>query len=76
MLHVSISLVSVLGGKSAYLDPGSGSFLIQLLIAGIAALGIAFGSQWSRIKRWLGRNKAKTVDTDDEDEDEGQGQEP
>ncbi len=31
-----------------YLDPGSGSFLLQLLIAGLAGIAIAVGSQWSQ----------------------------
>jgi hypothetical protein len=52
-----------------YLDPGSGSFLLQLLIAGLAGAAIAIGAQWSRIKRWLNRNKAKKEETE-EDEDE------
>jgi hypothetical protein len=51
-----------------YLDPGSGSFLIQLLIAGIAGAGIAIAVSWSKIKRWFNRNKAKT-DEELEDED-------
>ena len=38
-----------------YLDPGSGSFLIQLLIAAIAGLSIAIGANWSKIKRLLGK---------------------
>ncbi len=73
MLQLTGALLSVLGNRAAflYLDPGSGSFLLQLLIAGLATIGIVFASQWSRIKRWLGRNKAKP--TDDEDEDDGQG---
>jgi hypothetical protein len=54
-----------------YLDPGSGSFLIQLLIAAIAGLSIAIGANWSKLKRWLSKNKKKT-DTDDEDDDEQQ----
>jgi len=52
-----------------YLDPGSGSFLIQLLIAGLAGLGIAIGSQWAKLKRFFGRKKNKEL-TDDENEDE------
>ena len=54
-----------------YLDPGSGSFLIQLLIAGVAGLGIAIGANWSKIKRLLGKNKKKT-ETDDDENDEQQ----
>ncbi|MGD0750731.1 MAG: hypothetical protein ABSA23_04915 [Anaerolineales bacterium] len=52
-----------------YLDPGSGSFLIQLLIAAIAGMSIAIGANWSKIKRMLGKKKNK-VEPNDEDDDE------
>jgi hypothetical protein len=52
-----------------YLDPGSGSFLIQLLIAAIAGASIAIGANWSKIKRLLGKKKNK-AETDEEDEDD------
>jgi hypothetical protein len=52
-----------------YLDPGSGSFLLQLLIAGLAGAAIAIGAQWSRIKRWFTKKKVQKEETqDDEDE--------
>ncbi len=54
-----------------YLDPGSGSFLIQLLIAAIAGLSIAVGANWAKLKRWLGRNKKK-AETPEEDDDDDQ----
>ena len=54
-----------------YLDPGSGSFLIQLLIAGLAGLGLAIAISWTRIKRFF--NKKKKVETDDEEDDEQPG---
>ena len=56
-----------------YLDPGSGSFLLQLLIAAIAGLTIFAGSQWSKIKRFLNRNKKKTETDDDEDDEQKPG---
>jgi hypothetical protein len=52
-----------------YLDPGSGSFLIQLAIAALAGLTIFAGSQWSKIKRLLGKNNKKTKTDDDEDDE-------
>jgi hypothetical protein len=52
-----------------YLDPGSGSFLIQLLIAAIAGASIAIGANWSKIKRLLGKKKIKP-ETDEEEDDE------
>ena len=55
-----------------YLDPGSGSFLIQLIIAAIAGLGIAVGANWSKLKRLIGKNKKKTETDDEENDDEQQ----
>jgi hypothetical protein len=52
-----------------YLDPGSGSFLIQLLIAAIAGLSIVIGANWSKLKRLLGKKK-KNIETDDDEDDE------
>ena len=51
-----------------YLDPGSGSFLIQLLIAGIAGAGIFIAVSWSKIKRLFKKNKAVEPDDDEADE--------
>ncbi len=54
-----------------YLDPGSGSFLIQLLIAGVAGAGLAIAVSWARIKRFFTRKKK--VDSDDDEDDEPKG---
>jgi hypothetical protein len=50
-----------------YLDPGSGSFLIQLLIAALLGIGVAVRASWSKIKGWFGI-KPKTGDDDDDAE--------
>jgi hypothetical protein len=50
-----------------YLDPGSGSFLIQLLIAALLGIGVAVRASWSKIKGWFGV-KPKADDDDDETE--------
>ena len=51
-----------------YLDPGSGSFFIQLLIAGIAGAGLFIAVSWSKIKRLFKKNKP--VESDDDEADE------
>jgi hypothetical protein len=53
-----------------YLDPGSGSFLIQLLIAGLAGAGITVAISWGRIKRLFRRNKQADIDKINNDEDD------
>jgi len=72
MLWITGVLFSVLGRKAFYLDPGSGSFLIQLLVAGLAAVTIAFASQWGRIKRLFGKKKTKSDEIEDDDDDDEQ----
>jgi hypothetical protein len=37
----------------AYLDPGTGSMLVQLLVGGAAAVGIGLKLYWHRLLRLL-----------------------
>jgi len=48
-----------------YLDPGSGSFLVQLLIAALLGIGVAVRASWGKIKGWFGV-KPKSDEEDDE----------
>jgi len=38
----------------AYLDPGSGSMLLQLLAGGVAGVAVAGKLYWQRVKRAFG----------------------
>lgn len=44
----------------AYLDPGSGSFIIQLLIGLIAGLAVLLRTQWGRIRAWWTQRFGRT----------------
>lgn len=52
----------------AYLDPGSGSFLLQMALAVLLGLGVAIRASWGRIKGWFGIKSKPTEDDDDSDE--------
>ena len=52
----------------AYLDPGSGSFLLQLAIAALLGLGVAVRASWGKIKGWFGIKPKPKEDDDDTDE--------
>lgn len=41
-----------------YIDPGSGSFLVQAIIGGVLAVGVFFKSVRYRIAAMFGRRKA------------------
>jgi len=46
------------GDAAAYIDPGSGSFFVQMLLAGILGAGMAIKAYWHRIKAFFGARPA------------------
>lgn len=46
----------------AYLDPGSGSLILQLLIAGLMGAGILVKVFWKKIKGLFSRSSVKKED--------------
>jgi hypothetical protein len=48
-----------------YLDPGSGSILIQIAIAALLGIGIALRASWGSIKKLFGI-KPKPEDEEDD----------
>ncbi len=56
----------------AYLDPGTGSMLVQLLLGGVAGALVIGKLYWQRIKAFFGRqpvqnaSRGPTSDADDE----------
>ncbi len=72
MFQVSAVLLSTLGPYQPplYLDPGSGSILIQVLIAALLGAGIVIRTQWTRIKRLFGRGTSAATEDEAEDKDE------
>ena len=55
-------LSTVLPKPQAYLDPGSGSILIQLLIAAGAGALFAVKIYWKKIKGLFNKNKEEAPD--------------
>ncbi len=45
-----------------YLDPGTGSFLIQLIIGGLVAVGFGVRMFWGKIKGLFNRSKSTNDD--------------
>jgi len=50
-----------------YLDPGSGSFIIQIAIAVLLGLGVALRASWSKIKTFFGAKPKSEEEDDDSD---------
>ena len=52
-----------------YLDPGSGSFLIQLIIASALGAALVIKTSWSRIKNFFNRKPTEYEDENLKSED-------
>jgi len=57
MSLMGFALFIVISSQRPYLDPGSGSFLLQLMIAGLAGIGLFIGVSWTKIKRLFHKRK-------------------
>ncbi|HSG44985.1 MAG TPA: hypothetical protein VLA72_17700 [Anaerolineales bacterium] len=67
MIVLASHLLSSFASPELYLDPGSGSMLLQLLLAAILGVGVVLRTQWARIKSLF---KGKDASQEDEEDDE------
>lgn len=56
-------MAGILENGRLYLDPGSGSFLLQILIATIAGAGIFILTYWRKVKAFFVRRFGKKQDS-------------
>lgn len=59
-LLVALLLVVPALPAEAYLDPGTGSIVLQAVIAAIAAAAVALRLYWTRLKALFGRKRTAT----------------
>lgn len=51
--------------RLAYIDPGTGSLILQAVLAALAAVAVATRAYWDRIRGWLGRSSPKLAEDGD-----------
>ncbi|MFQ5763503.1 MAG: hypothetical protein ACE5GT_01105 [Rhodospirillales bacterium] len=58
------TLITTLGPAHAYLDPGSGSMIVQLILGAIAGAGIALKLYWNKIVFFFNRSQDEEIRND------------
>lgn len=66
VLTIGRALLAPPGGQDHYLDPGSGSYLLQLLIASLLGGAFLLRTFWSRIVGFFKREDETTAEDEDE----------
>jgi hypothetical protein len=61
----AIRAVALLAKPANYLDPGSGSYLLQLLIAGALGALFALRLYWTRVKEFFQNLFSRSADDED-----------
>ena len=67
-LCLIVGLISYTSPAYAYLDPGTGSMLLQGLIGGLAAVLSFLSIYWQKVKAFFGKEEVDT-DKDTENKD-------
>ena len=62
------TLLGYVDSAEAYLDPGTGSMILQGLIASIAAGFVVIGLDWQRFKSFVGRMRKRKQDAVEDEE--------
>lgn len=70
LLRVAFFALLLTGAMSrtayAYLDPGTGSMILQLLLGGIAGAAVAMKLYWHKFKALIAGHRAKEVASEDD----------
>ena len=61
---LAILLLTGVEPLHAYLDPGTGSMLLQVILGGVAAIGVALKLFWHKIRIALGFSKKPAAEDD------------
>ena len=64
---VMLALLGPVSAAHAYIDPGTGSYLLQLLIGSAMAGGVLLKMYWQNVKSWFTRQKPEAADEADDD---------
>ncbi len=69
MIHGIHSFSTILGRPALYLDPSSGSFILQVVLAALLGGGFAVKAYWKKIKAFITRTPVENSDEEDSDEE-------
>lgn len=66
----TLTMFGVIGESAAYLDPGTGSIILQGLIAAIAGAATVGTLYWHKVKAFFSSSSKNDQETDDDPHDD------
>lgn len=68
LVFAALLLVASTQVAHAYVDPGTGSYVIQILIAALAGAAFAVKIYWKKIKALFSRSSSEGHDTESDEQ--------
>ena len=56
-IAVGVLFLLIVTNVHAYLDPGTGSMMLQVILGGVAAVGVAIKLYWHKLRVGIGLGK-------------------
>lgn len=56
-VFITIALLLIATDTLAYLDPGTGSMLLQVILGGVAAVGVVIKLYWHKLRVAIGLSR-------------------
>lgn len=63
-IFITVLLLLMFTDAVAYLDPGTGSMLLQVILGGVAAVGVAIKLYWHKLRAAFGMAKKEEPEDD------------
>lgn len=61
IVFLTILFVPIASPAKAYLDPGTGSMILQIILGGVAGILVAAKLYWKNLLQFLGLSKGEAV---------------
>lgn len=61
-ITIGVLLLLIYTNAHAYLDPGTGSMMLQVILGGIAAVGVAIKLYWHKLRVAIGLGKKEEAE--------------
>lgn len=62
LLAIVVAIIGPASAAFAYIDPGTGSYMLQLLLGSLMAAGVLVKMYWHRLKRFFNGGKTGSSD--------------
>ena len=70
LLFLSLTVILIPVSAYAYIDPGTGGIIVQVILGGIGGLVLFFKLYWKKVKSWFSKESEEEIVTSSDDQND------